>query len=167
MWEVQCGQAGHGSTAGPSCSTAALPAQLCWYLGMPRAQQQQQHPASELLTGHSQGWALPGEMVEGQFREQTGWQCCVPAVLPCPWNHPLPWQCPGQERLITQSCCPWSRAPRLRAHLCLPMARGDTPGDAMSPSSSLGPFCTCGSQMQRRTYPLTCKARLNKQEHDG
>lgn len=106
-------------------------------------------------------------MVEGQFREQTGWQCCVPAVLPCPWNHPLPWQCPGQERLITQSCCPWSRAPRLRAHLCLPMARGDTPGDAMSPSSSLGPFCTCGSQMQRRTYPLTCKARLNKQEHDG
>lgn len=118
MWEVQCGRAGRGSAAGPAAALAALPG-ACPGHSSSSSSSIQLLPAPELLTGPSQGCSFPGEVLEGRFSEQTGWQCRAASTLESP---PAPAVSRG-ERLSTQSCCPRSRAPRLRAHLCLPTAR--------------------------------------------
>lgn len=121
-------------------------------------QQQQEHPASatpglltgqtpRTLTGHC--W-FPGEMVRFRSVSRQAGSATLPAVLSCPWPHPLPWQCPAGR----------GSAPRAAAHRAEPPgsshtsvcpwhdSEGGTPRDAVTPNSSTGPFCTCGSQMQ-------------------
>lgn len=101
-------------------------------------QQQQEHPASatpglltgqtpRTLTGHWQdtdrtllvSWG-DGEV---QVSEQTGWQCHAASSAVLSLASPSALAVSSRERLSTQSCCSQSRAPRLKPHLCLPMAR--------------------------------------------
>lgn len=107
MWEVQRGQAGHGSAAGPSCSTCCLACPAVLVLGgCPR-----HCSCSQLLEQDTlPGLLFPGEMVEVQLSEQRGWQCHAASSAVLSLGSPSALAVSPGERLGTRSCCPRSRA---------------------------------------------------------
>lgn len=106
---------------GRAAALAASPAQLCWYSG--DAPGTAAAPSSWNRT-HSQGCYFQGRWSRFSLASREAGSAVLPAVLSCPWDHPLPWPCPWGRGLAAGAAAhgaePW--APRLRAPLCLPAA---------------------------------------------